>query len=87
MIIPRHSEQTLLLELIRREGPNDPKPMPLQGKLSDATSQPSRNKFVPAQLSQLTGLVSSQAKTTELKASRETMQWLPKLRFGARVAT
>jgi cytochrome c551/c552 len=37
VIIPGHPEQSLLIKLIRHEGPaNDPKPMPPKGKLSDA---------------------------------------------------
>jgi len=37
VIIPGHPEQSLLVKLIRHEGPaNDPKPMPPRGKLSDA---------------------------------------------------
>jgi hypothetical protein len=37
VIVPGHPEQSLLVELIRHEGPaNDPKPMPPKGRLSDA---------------------------------------------------
>ena len=37
VIVPGHPEQSLLVRLIRHEGPaNDPKPMPPKGKLSDA---------------------------------------------------
>ena len=37
VIIPGHPEQSLLVKLIRHEGPaEDPKPMPPRGKLSDA---------------------------------------------------
>ena len=37
VIVPGHPEQSLLVTLIRHEGPaNDPKPMPPKGKLSDA---------------------------------------------------
>jgi len=37
VIIPGHPEQSLLIKLIRHEGPaNDPKPMPPKSKLSDA---------------------------------------------------
>jgi len=37
VIIPGQPEQSLLVKLIRHEGPaNDPKPMPPRGKLSDA---------------------------------------------------
>ena len=37
VIVPGHPEQSLLLHLIRHEGPaNDPKPMPPKAKLSDA---------------------------------------------------
>lgn len=36
VIVPGHPEQSLLVTLIRHEGPaNDPKPMPPKGKLSD----------------------------------------------------
>lgn len=36
-IVPGHPEQSLLLKLIRHEGPpNDPMPMPQDGQLSDA---------------------------------------------------
>ncbi|HLI78094.1 MAG TPA: c-type cytochrome domain-containing protein [Acidobacteriaceae bacterium] len=37
VIVPGHPEQSLLVKLIRHEGPpNDPMPMPPKGKLSDA---------------------------------------------------
>ena len=37
VIVPGHPEQSLLVKLIRHEGPaSDPKPMPPKGKLSDA---------------------------------------------------
>ncbi len=37
VIVPGHPEQSLLVTLIRHEGPaNDPKPMPPKSKLSDA---------------------------------------------------
>jgi mono/diheme cytochrome c family protein len=37
VIVPGHPEQSLLLQLIRHEGPaNDPKPMPPKSRLSDA---------------------------------------------------
>ena len=37
VIVPGHPEQSLLVALIRHEGPvDDPKPMPPKGKLSDA---------------------------------------------------
>jgi cytochrome c len=37
VIVPGHPEQSLLVALIRHEGPaNDPKPMPPKSKLSDA---------------------------------------------------
>jgi cytochrome c len=37
VVVPGHPEQSLLVTLIRHEGPaNDPKPMPPKGKLSDA---------------------------------------------------
>lgn len=37
VIVPGHPEQSLLIKLIRHEGPaNDPMPMPPKGKLSDA---------------------------------------------------
>jgi mono/diheme cytochrome c family protein len=37
VIMPGHPEQSLLVKLIRHEGPaNDPMPMPPKGKLSDA---------------------------------------------------
>ncbi len=37
VIVPGHPEQSLLVTLIRHEGPaDDPKPMPPKGKLSDA---------------------------------------------------
>lgn len=37
VIVPGHPEQSLLVTLIRHEGPaHDPKPMPPKGKLSDA---------------------------------------------------
>jgi mono/diheme cytochrome c family protein len=37
VIVPGHPEQSLLVKLIRHEGPaNDPRPMPPKGKLSDA---------------------------------------------------
>jgi len=37
VIVPGHPEQSLLVTLIRHEGPaSDPKPMPPKGKLSDA---------------------------------------------------
>lgn len=37
VITPGHPEQSLLVKLIRHEGPaNDPKPMPPKSKLSDA---------------------------------------------------
>jgi mono/diheme cytochrome c family protein len=37
VIVPGHPEQSLLVRLIRHEGPgNDPMPMPPKGKLSDA---------------------------------------------------
>lgn len=37
VIVPGHPEQSLLIKLIRHEGPaNDPMPMPPRGKLSDA---------------------------------------------------
>lgn len=36
-VVPGHPEQSLLVKLIRHEGPaDDPKPMPPKGKLSDA---------------------------------------------------
>ncbi len=36
-LVPGHPEQSLLVKLIRHEGPpNDPMPMPPKGKLSDA---------------------------------------------------
>jgi mono/diheme cytochrome c family protein len=36
VIVPGHPEQSLLVKLIRHEGPaNDPMPMPPKGKLSD----------------------------------------------------
>ncbi len=37
VIVPGHPEQSLLIKLIRHEGPpDDPMPMPPKGKLSDA---------------------------------------------------
>ena len=37
VIVPGHPEQSLLVKLIRHEGPpNDPMPMPPRGKLADA---------------------------------------------------
>ncbi len=37
VLVPGHPEQSLLVKLIRHEGPpNDPMPMPPKGKLSDA---------------------------------------------------
>lgn len=37
VIVPGHPEQSLLVKLIRHEGPaNDPMPMPPKGKISDA---------------------------------------------------
>jgi cytochrome c len=37
VVVPGHPEQSLLVTLIRHEGPaDDPKPMPPKGKLSDA---------------------------------------------------
>jgi cytochrome c551/c552 len=37
VIVPGHPEQSLLVTLIRHEGPaKDPKPMPPKSKLSDA---------------------------------------------------
>ena len=37
VIVPGHPEQSLLIKLIRHDGPpNDPMPMPPKGKLSDA---------------------------------------------------
>ena len=37
VLTPGHPEDSLLIKLIRHEGPaNDPMPMPLKGKLSDA---------------------------------------------------
>jgi mono/diheme cytochrome c family protein len=37
VIVPGHPEQSLLVTLIRHEGPaHDPRPMPPKGKLSDA---------------------------------------------------
>jgi cytochrome c len=37
VVVPGHPEQSLLVKLIRHEGPaNDPMPMPPKGKLSDA---------------------------------------------------
>jgi mono/diheme cytochrome c family protein len=37
VIVPGHAEQSLLVKLVRHEGPaNDPMPMPPKGKLSDA---------------------------------------------------
>ena len=37
VIVPGHPEQSLLVKLIRHEGPvSDPKPMPPRSKLSDA---------------------------------------------------
>lgn len=37
VIVPGHPEESLLVRLIRHEGPaNDPMPMPPKGKLSDA---------------------------------------------------
>ena len=37
VVVPGHPEQSLLIKLIRHEGPpNDPMPMPPKGKLSDA---------------------------------------------------
>ncbi len=37
VVVPGHPEQSLLVTLIRHEGPaNDPKPMPPKSKLSDA---------------------------------------------------
>jgi cytochrome c551/c552 len=37
VVVPGHPEKSLLVTLIRHEGPaNDPMPMPPKGKLSDA---------------------------------------------------
>ena len=37
VVVPGHPEQSLLVKLIRHEGPaNDPMPMPPKGKISDA---------------------------------------------------
>lgn len=37
VLVPGHPEQSLLVKLIRHEGPaNDPMPMPPRGKISDA---------------------------------------------------
>lgn len=37
VLVPGHPEQSLLIKLIRHEGPaNDPMPMPPRGKISDA---------------------------------------------------
>jgi mono/diheme cytochrome c family protein len=37
VLVPGHPEQSLLIKLIRHEGPaNDPMPMPPHGKISDA---------------------------------------------------